>query len=92
MSKFVLIHGAWHGGWAWDNVRPVLEGAGHDVDALDLPGHGEDSTPTSEVTLESYVSRTVEALDASDEPMYLVGHSLAGLVIAERPPRGVPRK
>lgn len=83
MSKFVLVHGAWHGGWAWDDVKPVLEEAGHEVDAMDLPGHGSDSTPTSEVTLESYVNRTVEAVDASDEPVYLVGHSLAGSVIGE---------
>ncbi len=83
MGKFVLVHGAWHGGWAWDNVKPVLERAGHEVDAPDLPGHGSDSTPISEVTLKSYVDRTVEALDASDEPVYLVGHSLAGAVIGE---------
>jgi hypothetical protein len=31
MSTFVLLHGAWHGGWAWQRVVPVLRAAGHEV-------------------------------------------------------------
>lgn len=37
MSQFVLVHEMSHG--AWEHVRPRLEKAGHDVIAIDLPGH-----------------------------------------------------
>lgn len=39
-KSFVLIHGAWHDHHAWDFVAPLLEEAGHNVMALDLPGSG----------------------------------------------------
>ena len=83
MSTFVLIHGAWHGAWCWDKVTPLLEQGGHEVVALDLPGHGEDQTPAVEVTLEAYASRVVESLDAMPGPVVLVGHSLSGTVISQ---------
>jgi len=28
MATFVLVHGAWHGGWCWQKVIPFLEAAG----------------------------------------------------------------
>jgi pimeloyl-ACP methyl ester carboxylesterase len=37
LTTFVLIHGAWHGGWCWDRVAPRLSDAGHRVVAPDLP-------------------------------------------------------
>ena len=37
MARFVLVHGAWHGGWCWRWVSEELEERGHDVDAPDLP-------------------------------------------------------
>lgn len=45
MNTYVLIHRAWHGGWCWENVIPLLENQGHKVIAPDLPGHGNDKTP-----------------------------------------------
>ncbi len=60
-----------------------MEQAGHEVVALDLPGHGEDHTPAAEVTMESYTGRVVEVLDAQSEPVVLVGHSLSGTVISQ---------
>lgn len=50
---------------------------------FDLPGHGEDRTPAAEVTLQGYTDRVVEALDASSEPVVLVGHSLGGTAISQ---------
>ena len=38
MSTFVLLHGAWHGGWAWQRVTPLLRAAGHQVHAPTLTG------------------------------------------------------
>ena len=83
MATFVLIHGAWHGGWCWRKVVPFLEQAGHTVIAPDLPSHGDDPTPAAEVTLQSYVDRVCEVLDAQEEPVVLVGHSMGGAVITQ---------
>ncbi len=77
MSRFVLVHGAWHGAWCWNKVVPLLEAKGHSVDAIDLPGHGSDVTPIAEVTLERYAERVGRALRAEPEPAVLVGHSAA---------------
>ena len=53
---------------------PLLEGAGHRVEAPDLPGHGDDRTPIAEVSLQGYADRISRALDAQHEPIGLVGH------------------
>jgi pimeloyl-ACP methyl ester carboxylesterase len=83
VSTFVLIHGAWHGGWSWDKLAPHMQEYGHDVKAPDLPGHGDDSTPLLEVSRSDYIDRTCQMIDESDEPVMLVGHSLGGIVISE---------
>ena len=87
-----MIHGAWHGGWCWDQVRRRLEDAGHRAVAPDLPGHGDDRTPTAAVTLDAYAECVCEVLDAQPEPVILVGHSMGGVVItaaAERRPEKI---
>lgn len=83
MSTYVLVHGAWHGGWSWNKVVPLLEQRGHHVEAPDLPGHGRDTTPVSEVSTEAYVDTVCRIVDAQPEPVILVGHSLAGVVITQ---------
>ncbi len=37
---FVMVHGAWHGGWCWSEMMRLLGEQGYPVIALDLPGHG----------------------------------------------------
>jgi pimeloyl-ACP methyl ester carboxylesterase len=83
MSRYVLVHGAWHGSWCWEKVAPLLRQAGHRVETLDLPGHGQDRTPIREITLAAYTKRVCEALDAQAEPVMLVGHSMGGIVITQ---------
>ena len=83
MSKIVLVHGAWHGGWCWYKLVPILEGQGHSVTAVDLPGHGRDKTPTSQVSLASYVASLSKTIEAIGEPVILVGHSLGGITISQ---------
>jgi pimeloyl-ACP methyl ester carboxylesterase len=82
MSIFLLVHGAWHGGWCWFKVAPLLEAQGHRVLAPDLPSHGIDRTPVGEVSLETYARRICEILDGCEEPVVLVGHSMGGLVVS----------
>ncbi len=64
MARFVLVHGAFGGGWIWGPLAERLEAAGHKVEAPDLPGAGDDETPLEEVTLERYAERICEVLDA----------------------------
>lgn len=76
MSTYLLVHGAWHGAWCWRHVTPLLEQAGHQVMAPDLPGSGQDTTPLAEVSLAAYVACVTDLVDQADEPVILVGHSL----------------
>ena len=83
MTTFVLIHGAFAGGWSWDPVREAIKHAGHGVITPDLPSQGDDQTPLSEITLDSYRDRVIEVLDQQTEPVVLAGHSLAGISISQ---------
>jgi pimeloyl-ACP methyl ester carboxylesterase len=82
MARIVLVHGAFGGAWCWEPVIPGLEEAGHTVQALDLPGSGEDTTPVAEVTLDAYADRVCEVL-AQGPPAVLVGHSMGGVVVTQ---------
>ncbi len=81
MAQFLLIHGAYHGAWCWEEVLPELERLGHRAIAIDLPGNGSDTTPADQVGLAAYVERVGEALDEFEGKVWLVGHSLGGLTI-----------
>ncbi|MGB6192488.1 MAG: alpha/beta fold hydrolase [Terracidiphilus sp.] len=83
MSTYVLIHGAWHGGWCWRKVVPLLESKGHTVVAPDLPGHGDDRTPPATVTLADYADRICAVARAQKEPVILLGHSMGGVAITQ---------
>jgi pimeloyl-ACP methyl ester carboxylesterase len=78
----VLVHGAFGRAAGWDRVAPGLRAAGHEVEAIDLPGAGDDTTPVAEVTLDRYAERVCEAL-ADGPPAVLVGHSMGGMVITQ---------
>lgn len=83
MANFVLIHGAFHGGWCWSEISSRLKDAGHTVLAPDLPGAGEDQTPLDEVTLGSATNRVIDTLHTLDGQAILVGHSMGGVVITQ---------
>ena len=83
MATFVLVHGGWHGAWCWNHVVALLEARGHTAIAGDLPGHGLDRTPASQVSLQGYVSATCSTLDRQRGPVILAGHSMGGIVITQ---------
>lgn len=87
MATFVLVHGAYHGAWCWERLRRRLELGGHRVFADDLPGHGNDFDP-AKASLEAYADATAALIrgiggSAGEGGVHLVGHSMAGAVIAE---------
>jgi pimeloyl-ACP methyl ester carboxylesterase len=73
--RFVLVHGAWHGAWAWEEVIPELRSLGHEAVAIDLPCHGERRNETP--SLEAWRSAVIDVLRPGD---VLVAHSLGGFV------------
>ncbi len=83
MGTFVLVHGGFVGGWCWEKLVPLLEEAGHRVEAPDLPGSGDDNTPLPEVSLQAYADRISEVLDAQPEPVVLVGQSSGGVAVSQ---------
>jgi pimeloyl-ACP methyl ester carboxylesterase len=89
--RFVLVHGAFVGGWIWGPLAERLEELGHTTEAPDLPGAGDDPTPVEEVTLGAYAERICDLLDASDEPSILVANSMGGIVISEAAARRTDR-
>ncbi|MCB1645652.1 MAG: alpha/beta fold hydrolase [Pseudomonadales bacterium] len=94
VKNFVLVHGAWHGGWCWNEVVALLESQGHRVAAPDLPGHGDDSGGVDDATMENYVARICETIDSMEGKVILVGHSLGGMMIsavAEKIPQRIER-
>ncbi|APJ09928.1 alpha/beta fold hydrolase [Bacillus safensis] len=83
MNTFLFVHGAFQGGWCWDQITPALQQKGHKVVAIDLPGSGEDVTPPQDVSLKSYVKKVVSTIEKIDQPVILVGHSMSGMVISQ---------
>lgn len=79
---YILIHGAWQGGWCWEPLAIVLRQLGHTVLCPDLPGHGFDPLPLSEVTYDSYYQKIVDEIYKYDEQVVLVAHSMSGIFAA----------
>lgn len=82
-KSFLLIHGAWEGAWSWKETTAFLEKDGHTVNAIDLPGHGDDKTPTSEINMALYANSVKEELNKTEGQVILVGHSFGGFVISQ---------
>jgi pimeloyl-ACP methyl ester carboxylesterase len=80
-KTFVLVHGAWADSSAWGLVEPYLKAQGHAVINVNLPAHGADNTPYSQIQLATYVNAVVQAIGIRQ--VTLVGHSLSGLVVGE---------
>ncbi len=84
MTTFVLVHGAFTGGWYWARVRARLQAAGHEVFTPSLTGCGDRAHLLSRsVTLQTHIQDIVELLVREDlHDVVLVGHSYGGMVIA----------
>lgn len=77
-SPLICLHGAWHGAWCWKYLTPLLEASNIQVIAPDLPGHAGDF---SQMSMQNYLQAVEALVCAQPEPVTLLGHSLAGLII-----------
>jgi pimeloyl-ACP methyl ester carboxylesterase len=84
MATFVLVHGAWHGGWCWGPVAAILRDRGHRVTAPTQTGLGERRHLLSrEITLETFGADVVNHMTYADvTDAVLVGHSFGGSAIS----------
>jgi pimeloyl-ACP methyl ester carboxylesterase len=88
---FVLVHGAWHGGWCWRRVIAILRSAGHVVFAPTLAGFGERvHLIRPDLTIEDFATDIVNVITAEElGDIILVGHSFGGnpvSAVADRVP------
>ena len=83
MATFVLVHGAWGGGWGWKHVTRFLHANGHEVFTPTLTGLGERvHLATPNVDLNTHIQDIVNLLHYEDlENVVLVGWSYGGMVI-----------
>lgn len=82
IKTFVLVHGAFQGAYSWKQVKEDLEKKGHRVIAVELPGHGDDKTDQTTITMDSYKNKVVSTINGLTGKVVLVGHSLGGMVIS----------
>lgn len=85
MAAYVLIHGAWHGGWCWKRVAGQLRSQGQDVHAPSLTGSGERKHLLSPaIGMDTYVQDVVNLIEYRElEDVVLAGHSAAGALISK---------
>ena len=77
LPRVVLVHGAWHGAWCWSALTPLLEAAGHEVSAVELPSAGDVGDLAADVA----VVRAV--IEQSNEPTIVVAHSYGGMPMTQ---------
>ena len=81
---FVLVHGAWHGGWCWRRVADLLQKRGHKVFTPTMTGLGERShLIDGKINLTTHVTDIVNVIKwESLKDIVLVGHSYGGIIIS----------
>jgi pimeloyl-ACP methyl ester carboxylesterase len=83
MATFVLVHGAWGGGWVWRKVIPLLRAGGHDVFAITATGMGDRvHIAGPQVDLDTHITDVVNVLFFEElTDVTLVGWSYGGMII-----------
>ncbi len=86
MANYVLVHGAWHGGWAWTPVARLLSAQGHTVHTPTMAGHGPDvdRVGVGQAECVNSLVRYIEERNLRD--ITLVGHSWGGNVLCGAAP------
>ena len=84
IPHFLLVHGAWHGGWVWKEMADLLRYQGYSVSCPTQTGLGERKhLISSDITLEIFIEDIVNHIISEDlYNIILVGHSFAGSTIS----------
>ena len=92
MSTYVLVHGAWHGGWCWRRVAELLTARGHKVFTPTLTGLGARSHLLNDaIDLDTHVTDIVNVIKWEGlANVVLCGHSYGGMVISGVAERSLP--
>lgn len=80
MTRFLLIHGGWQGGWCWENVSAELRRRGHEAYAPTLPGSGPNDPDRRYRGMAELARHAVGALPDGASDVVAVGHSGGGPV------------
>lgn len=83
MTDYVLVHGAWGGGWGYDRLAAGLRAAGHRVVVAALTGLGvRKASFHPGITLSTHVADVVAQIEAAGfDRFVLAGHSYGGMVV-----------
>jgi pimeloyl-ACP methyl ester carboxylesterase len=83
-STFVLVHGAWHGGWCWRRVADRLRSSGHIVFTPTLTGLGERAhLLRAGIDLTTHIADVVNTMKWEGlTDVVLCGHSYGGFIIS----------
>jgi len=95
-STYVIVHGAWGGGWDWQHVAGLLTADGNTVYRPTLTGLGEHSNLAgTNIDLDTHIQDIVNVILWENlHNIVLVGHSYGGMVItgvADRVPDRIQR-
>jgi len=95
-NTYVLVHGAWGGGWDWRHVDDLLTADGNKVFRATLTGQGERShLASTNIDLDTHIQDVVNVILWENlHDVVLVGHSYGGMVVtgvADRVPERIKR-
>lgn len=79
---YLFVHGSWHGMWCWEKLIPYLHHHGHTVSLFDLPGSGDRFSEINDIDFATLLNCVEEQIMKLDEPVSIVAHSFAGLLVA----------
>lgn len=82
-SPLLLVHGAWHGAWCWENFLPYFAEQGYEVHALSLRGHGnsEGREGIRWYSTANYVADVAQVVQSLTPSPVLIGHSMGGYIV-----------
>lgn len=90
-KHFILVHGAWHTGAAWDGVIAGLRQRGFTAEAITLPGYGPGNGDPGTATLEDSAAALTALLQRQEKPVIVVAHSAGGVAVQQAVPRAAAK-